>query len=94
MDYVSNQSPQIEEMLATIGIKSIDELLESIPLSLRLTSPLEDDGLSEFEGKQLLESLAAQNTFPSMENYLGGGAYDSLYALSSRGLSRDVTSYL
>lgn len=77
MDFVSNQTPQIEEMLATIGVPTIEALFEAIPQQLRqFTRSDQDDGLSEFEGKRLIESLAAKNTFPSFENYLGAGAYE------------------
>jgi glycine dehydrogenase subunit 1 len=76
MDFISNQKPQIEEMLAAIGIKTIEELFESIPSALKIKAFLEDDGISEYEGLQLMESLAAKNTFLSFENYLGGGAYE------------------
>lgn len=76
MDFISNQDPQIQEMLAVIGVKTLDELFEAIPARLRLKRPAQDDGLSEYEGLRLMESLAAQNTFPSLESYLGAGAYE------------------
>lgn len=75
MDFISNQQPQIEEMLAAIGISSIEELFKDIPLALKQASPKEDDGLSEYEGLRLMEKIAARNTFPLFENYLGAGAY-------------------
>lgn len=76
MDFISNQTPQIEEMLAAIGISSIDQLFEHIPAALKLKRPTQDDGMSEYEGLRLMEALAAKNTFPSFENYLGAGAYE------------------
>lgn len=76
MDFVSNQQPQIDEMLKTIGIRNIDELFESIPRKLKLNPPVFDDGLSEYEGLRLMENLAAKNSFPAFENYLGAGAYE------------------
>lgn len=76
MDFISNKDLQIEEMLKDIGIKSIEELFQSIPAALRLPRPLEEDGLSEYEGLKLMESLAAKNTFPGRQNYLGAGAYE------------------
>ena len=63
-------------MLAEIGLKNLDELFQSIPASLKMAPPLEDDGLSEYEGLRWMESLSARNTFPAMENYLGAGAYE------------------
>lgn len=76
MDFVSNKETQINEMLAAIGIQSIDKLFSSIPEKIKLESPNEDDGLSEYEGIRLLESIASKNTFPQFESYLGAGAYE------------------
>lgn len=76
MDFISNQAPQIEEMLAVLGIKKIEELFDSIPDALKLGPFQQDDGLSEYEGLYLMERLAAKNTYPSFENYLGAGAYE------------------
>lgn len=76
MDFVSNQKPQIEEMLAALGISKVEELFSDIPKELLLQRPQVDDGLSEFEGMRLMEKLAASNTFPSFENYIGAGAYE------------------
>ena len=75
MDFISNQNPQIDEMLKTIGAASIEELFSSIPASLRLPFPSTDDGLSESEGMSLMESIASKNTFPSFSSFLGAGAY-------------------
>lgn len=76
MDYISNQEKQNREMLSSLGIASVEELFQVIPAKLRLPRPSEDDGLSELEGMRLMESIAAKNTFPAFENYLGGGAYE------------------
>src|ERR1700722_11658180 len=76
MDFISNKTPQIEEMLAVLGIQRIEELFESVPAMLKVKPPLQDDGLSEYEGLRLMEELASKNTFPSFENYLGAGAYE------------------
>lgn len=76
MDFVSNAETQIRDMLKTIGIQSIDELFQAIPLELRVAKPKHDDGLSELEGVRLIESIAAKNSYPRFENYLGAGAYE------------------
>jgi len=76
MDFVSNREPQIQEMLKVIGVKSIDELFTAIPKKLILPRPTDDDGLSEYEGLQLMQALAEKNGFTSFENYLGAGAYE------------------
>jgi glycine dehydrogenase subunit 1 len=76
MDFVSNQEAQNREMLKSIGISKIEELFQSIPSKMLLKRPFLDDGISEFEGMRFMEALAAKNTFPHYENYLGGGAYE------------------
>lgn len=76
MDFVSNQKPQIDAMLQEIGIGSIEELFEVIPQSLRISAPTDQDGLSEFEGLQLMEALSKKNSYQHYENYLGAGAYE------------------
>ncbi|WP_039356422.1 aminomethyl-transferring glycine dehydrogenase subunit GcvPA [Candidatus Protochlamydia amoebophila] len=76
MDFISNKTPQIEAMLTEIGIQNVEELFKSIPSSLILQAPSIDDGLSEYEGIQLIESLAVRNTFPNLVSYLGAGAYE------------------
>ena len=54
MDFISNQEPQIKEMLAAIGISDVEALFRDIPQNLRLERPQKDDGLSEFEGIKLV----------------------------------------
>lgn len=76
MDFISNSDIQNREMLAAIGIQNIEELFYAIPKKLRLDPPVEDDGLSEYEGILLMEQLAHKNQFPHMDNYLGAGAYE------------------
>jgi len=76
MDFISNREPQIQEMLKAIGVKSIEDLFSDVPPNLRLAPPAKDDGLSEFEGIQLMEALAAKNTFPQFDQYIGAGAYE------------------
>lgn len=76
MDFVANREPQIEEMLREIGVSDVKELFSAIEEKLRVERPVEDDGLSEYDGIQHMEALAAKNTYPRFENYLGGGAYE------------------
>jgi glycine dehydrogenase subunit 1 len=76
MDFVSNQSHQIGEMLISLGISSIDELFADIPKKIKRASPVEDDGLSEWEGIQWMQKLADQNRFAHFENYMGAGCYE------------------
>lgn len=75
MDFASNQQPQIDEMLKAIGISSIDELFADIPAKLKQPAP-KKDGLSEYEGIRLMETLSHKNTYCQYDNYLGAGAYE------------------
>lgn len=76
MDFISNKEPQIQAMLADLGVSTIEELFNDIPQHLRLAKLNEDDGLSEYEGMLLMESLASKNTFPKLISYLGAGSYE------------------
>lgn len=76
MDFIANQKQQNEEMLAAIGIKSIDDLFSIIPKKLRSDKPAFDDGISEYEGLRHMEALADKNSYHLFDNYLGAGAYE------------------
>lgn len=76
MDFISNQDPQIQDMLKAIGVASLDDLFASIPADLKHPRPAIEDGISEYEGLCLMEQIAARNTFSSFDNYLGAGAYE------------------
>lgn len=75
MDFISNQEIQVKEMLASLNVSSIDDLFCDIPSDLKISKLDEDDGISEYEGMQLMEGIAAKNTFPQLTSYLGAGAY-------------------
>ena len=76
--YVSATDADRREMLATIGVSSIDELFADIPAGLRLARELAlDAGLSEQEVFDELRALAGRNTSTEDEiSFLGAGMYD------------------
>ena len=76
--YISATDADRREMLATIGVSSIEELFDDIPASLRLGRPLALDGpLSELEVYEELKALAVRNTSTEDElTFLGAGMYD------------------
>ncbi len=76
--YVSATDAERAEMLAEIGVGSIEELFADIPEGLRLGHPLAlDDGLSEQEVLSELKALALRNVSAEDEiSFLGGGMYD------------------
>jgi len=77
VDFVPHTEDEFREMLDEIGVRSFDELLSSIPDSLRKFEMKVPCGMSEMEVKSLLTSLAAKNIPTSQyDSYLGAGAYE------------------
>ena len=76
--YTSATDADRREMLAEIGVESIDDLFEQIPEAVRLGRPLElPDGLSETEVYERSRRLAARNADAESEVcFLGAGMYD------------------
>ena len=76
--YTPATDPDREEMLATIGVSSIDELFEQIPEGVRLGRELDlPAGMSEQEVYEHLASLASRNRHADEEvSFLGAGMYD------------------
>jgi glycine cleavage system P protein (glycine dehydrogenase) subunit 1 len=76
--YTSVTEADLREMLAEIGVESVDDLFEEIPAGLRLDRPLAlDRGLAEQEVYEELRTLAAANTSTEDElSFLGAGMYD------------------
>ncbi len=67
-----------EEMLAAIGVSSIDELFKDIPAGVRFKGALDlEPALSEPDLVRHLEELAAKNVDTTKElSFLGAGIYD------------------
>jgi glycine dehydrogenase subunit 1 len=76
--YTSATEADRREMLAAIGVESIEALFADIPERLRLTAPLElGAGLSEQEVYDELRALAGRNVSTEDElSFLGAGMYD------------------
>ena len=76
--YTSATEQDRQEMLAAIGVASIEELFADIPSTLRLGRELDlDSGRSEQEVFAELRELAARNVSTQDEvSFLGGGMYD------------------
>ncbi len=90
---------EIDEMLAFIGVSSLDELFRAVPVSLRLATGLSiPDGIGEPDLMAYFQELAAANApiGRDLVCFAGGGAYDHevpavTKALASR--SEFVTAY-
>ncbi|NIM91697.1 MAG: aminomethyl-transferring glycine dehydrogenase subunit GcvPA [Candidatus Aminicenantes bacterium] len=91
MNYTSLSDKDKKEMMAKIGITSVDELFRSIPEGLRLKKVLNiPASLSEPELLSFFEKVRVQNKCSDCLSFLGGGAYNhfipySVDYLSSRG---------
>src|SRR5687768_3430485 len=75
--YISNAGDDIREMLATIGVDSIDRLFDTIPADVQLKELLDIPGpWSEIESRRWFRELASRNkTAADHVSFLGGGAY-------------------
>ncbi|MDQ6835895.1 MAG: aminomethyl-transferring glycine dehydrogenase subunit GcvPA [Actinomycetota bacterium] len=76
--YTSATEADRTQMLAAIGVESIEALFADIPERLRLSAPLNlGPGLSEQEVYDELRALAARNASTEDEvSFLGAGMYD------------------
>ena len=78
MSYLSLTDADREQMLAAIGVDSVEELFRDIPQGVRLGRELDlEPALSEPELAAHLEELAARNADTRRElSFLGAGIYD------------------
>ena len=78
MSYLSLTERDREEMLAAIGVSSVEELFRDIPAGVRFERELDlPPALGEQELSRHLEALAARNVDTSRElSFLGAGIYD------------------
>ncbi len=76
--YLSLTDADREEMLAAIGVSSVDELFEQVPVGVRLDRELDvPPALGEAELVRHIEELAARNVHTGAElSFLGAGIYD------------------
>ncbi|TEU07245.1 MAG: aminomethyl-transferring glycine dehydrogenase subunit GcvPA [Candidatus Aminicenantes bacterium] len=91
MSYISLSDKDRKEMMARIGISSVDELFQTIPGDIRLKRELNvPSPLTEIELIHRFEKLAQQNKYKDFLSFLGAGAYHHVIPfavdyLSSRG---------
>ena len=78
MSYLSITDADREEMLATIGVSSLEQLFEDIPAGVRFQGELDlEPALSEQELVAHLSELAGRNAHTGKEiSFLGSGVYD------------------
>ena len=89
MAFIPHTPEDIAEMLAAIGAKSIDELFDEIPASLRIKSLSGvPTALNEMEIARLMSERAKQDGRPLC--FIGAGAYEhhipaAVWAVTTRG---------
>ncbi len=89
MPYIPHTDSEVREMLAAIGVSSIEELFAEIPEEMRPKSFDIPSGMTEMAVFRHMENLAAANEI-DMISFLGAGFYDhdspaAAAALVSRG---------
>src|SRR5260221_9928083 len=78
MRYLPKSRAERQEMLAAIGVKSVEELFSSIPEKYRLKKPLNLPGpFSEQEVIRYFQERAAENSV-GYTSFLGAGVYNHL----------------
>ena len=78
MSYLFSTSDEQQQMLQRIGVDSLETLLDQIPASLQLQTPLNlPPALTELELERRLRDLASRNIGAAGRVcFMGGGAYD------------------
>ncbi|HZR44010.1 MAG TPA: aminomethyl-transferring glycine dehydrogenase subunit GcvPA [Ktedonobacteraceae bacterium] len=78
MSYVPNTDEEQQAMLESLGLSSIEDLLEPVPEDVRLRRPLDlPPALPEPDLKRLLSRMAAKNkNLDTTVSFLGAGTYD------------------
>ncbi|HYA37044.1 MAG TPA: aminomethyl-transferring glycine dehydrogenase subunit GcvPA [Candidatus Methylomirabilis sp.] len=75
MPFIPHTDADVQAMLKSIGVKSIDDLFDEIPAALRAGKlTLVPDGMNEMEIGRLMQSRANQDG--AYTNFIGAGAYE------------------
>ena len=74
MSFTPHTPTEVKQMLDTIGVTSIDQLFEEIPVNLR-AKPLDGipEGINEAAMMRIMQQLAAQDAIKL--NFIGAGSY-------------------
>jgi len=78
MSYVPNTPEEQQAMLESLGLSTLEDLLEPVPFEVRLHTPLDlPPALSEPDLKRLMGRMAARNQdLDRTISFLGAGTYD------------------
>ena len=76
MRYLPLTDADRRDMLATIGVPSVDSLFRDVPESVRLTDTVNlPDHQGELEVERAIGAMAAENNRQAVCRFLGAGAY-------------------
>jgi glycine dehydrogenase subunit 1 len=77
MTYIPHSPKERDAMLATIGVRSLDKLFDSIPAKYRFPKLDLPPALTEMEAASLLDELAGSNeSTKQLVSFLGAGMYN------------------
>jgi len=75
MPFIPHTQQDVESMLNTIGVKSMEDLFDEIPAALKADHLQEiPDGLTEMELSRLMQARAEQDS--GLQCFIGAGAYE------------------
>ncbi|MEJ5292006.1 MAG: aminomethyl-transferring glycine dehydrogenase subunit GcvPA [Candidatus Methanosuratincola sp.] len=94
--YIPNASSDLSEMLAALGLSSLDELFSDVPCGHSKTEGVPYEPMDEFSVKSCLERMLSKNKLYGKRCFIGGGPWfhhipSALKHLISRG--EFLTSY-
>ena len=93
MPFIPHTENDVNEMLATIGVSSIDSLFEEIPAELRAKALTQvPDAMTEMQIGRLMQQRAEQDG--NYLNFIGAGAYQHHIPAAVRAMSRAVNFIL
>ena len=94
MRYLPKSPTERQEMLADIGVKSIEDLFSTIPEQYRLKNPLNLPGpLSESEVIDYFQARAKENSV-GYTSFLGAGIYNHLRPSDSQAVHQSRSAEL
>ena len=87
MSFISLSEKDKKEMLAKIGISSVEELFQCIPDELKVKQRLDiPEALTEPELTRKMEKMASKNSYHRFLSFLGAGAFLGAFFFASLSL--------
>ena len=84
MMFIPHSDAERDEMLASIGIKSMDDLFEAIPKKYRFPKINLHEGMTEIEASAQLKEIAeADLSVEDVSCFMGAGAFIIIFRLRS-----------